>query len=186
MTRRRTRGRSGRQRSRLTPWWLIAVVACGLVSYVVVKRSDEISELRFAGSGIAFRGSATTKTLPAEEQQARARDVVEHIEAQVREAPPAAEPSAVDLTGNWTTSDGVVTWAVSLENGLFVFREQNAAAPGVVSAAGYGSFDGQTWSLQFQTIFGAAGTASLRLLDEGVLEGEASVAGARFSLSLHR
>ena len=36
---------------------------------------------------------------------------------------------------------------MTVENGYPIFREQNAAAPGVVSAVGYGGFDGHTWEL---------------------------------------
>jgi hypothetical protein len=75
---------------------------------------------------------------------------------------------------------------VTVENGYLIFREQNAAAPGVVSAVGYGGFDGRTWSLQVQTIVGTAGTASLELQGDDTLRGEADVAGARFVRSATR
>ena len=82
--------------------------------------------------------------------------------------------------------DGTATWAVTVENGYLIFREQNAAAPGVVSAVGYGGFDGRVWSLQVQTIVGTTGTATLELQADGTLQGEADIAGARFTLALRR
>src|SRR5262249_43010130 len=98
----------------------------------------------------------------------------------------AAPATAVDLTGTWTMLDGTATWTVTIENGYLIFREQNAAAPGVVSAVGYGSFDGRTWSLQVQTIVGTTRTATLELQADGTLRGEADVAGARFLFALRR
>ena len=102
-------------------------------------------------------------------------------------APPETAPAtAVDLTGTWMLLDGRATWTVTVENGYLIFREQNTAAPGVVSAVGYGGFDGHTWSLQVQTIAGTTGTAALELQADGTLRGEAEVAGERFLLALRR
>lgn len=187
------RARSGRQavsnerpKARLTPIWLVTIVFCVLLIYVVVKKVDDVSEVKFQGSGIAFRAKSPS-TLAPDDQRQRAQQIQAKLEAQVRNASPSeAPPSPVDLTGTWTTFDGRVTWTLTIENGYLVLREQNASAPGVVSAVGYGTFDGRTWSPQFQTIFGEAGTATLNLEDDDILRGEAIVSGNRFSLALRR
>lgn len=171
---------------KVTPTWLVTIVCCGLLIYVVVKKLDDISEVKVEGSGIAFRGRASPSELPITEQRARSRQVVDQIETEVREAPSQAPPRS-DLSGTWITFDGTSRWAVSLENGQLVFREQQLVAPGVVSAAGYGTFDGHTWSLQFQSILGITGTASLDLHDDGSLRGQATTAvGISFPLALRR
>jgi hypothetical protein len=172
----------------VTPASIVAVTICVLIGYVVVKRSDEISEVKVAGTGIAFRGSSSPRALPPDEQRQRSQRIEAKIEEDVREAAPPEPPppTAVDLTGTWTLLDGTATWTVTVENGYLVFREQNAAAPGVVSAIGYGSFDGNTWSLQVQTIVGTTGTATLEIQADGSLRGEADIAGTRFLLALRR
>lgn len=166
----------------------MGIVGCALASYVVVKRIDDVRAIHFAGSGITFRGKSSANTLSPDEQRDRSRHVEESLEENVHATPAPQEQEAppVDLSGTWTTLDGMTSWLVSFENGLFVFREQSPAAPGVVSAAGYGTFDGHTWSVQFQTILGTAGTASLELSGDGGLDGEVSVDGNRFQLMLQR
>jgi hypothetical protein len=178
--------RQKKRRSTLTPVWLITAVFSGLMVYVVVTKADQIKEVHVAGTGIVFRGKSAANTLTPDEQRERSRQVEAAIEEKVREAAPATTPPPVDLSGTWTTPEGTASWAVSLENGLFVFREANAAAPGIVTAAGYGPFDGRTWSPQFQTMLGVPGTASLTLSDDGALEGDIVVGGERFSLVLRR
>jgi hypothetical protein len=175
-----------RPRARLTPLWLVAIVFCVLMVYVVYKNVDRVREVKVpGGGGIAF-WDKSSKTLTTDDLQ-RSPQIVANFEAQVRNASPAeTPPSPVDLTGTWTTFDGRVTWTLTIENGYLVFREQNASAPGVVSAVGYGTFDGHTWSSQFQTIFQEVGTAILSLEDDDTLRGEAIVAGKRFSLGLRR
>jgi hypothetical protein len=46
-------------RSWLAPGTIIAVAICILIGYVVVKRSDDIKEIKVAGTGIAFRGGSS-------------------------------------------------------------------------------------------------------------------------------
>jgi hypothetical protein len=94
----------------------------------------------------------------------RSQQIEAKVEEDVREAapPPARPSSAADLTGTWMMIDGTAMWTVTVENGYLIFREQNTAAPGVVSAVGYGSFDGHTWWLQVQTIVGETGSAWAR------------------------
>src|SRR5215831_9527072 len=172
------RGRKQQHRvdssSWVTPGRIVALVLCILLGYVVVTRRDDIKEIKVAGTGIAFRGKSSSRTLAPEEQKQHSQQIEAKVEEDVREAAPpqAPLPSAVDLTGTWTMIDGTATWTVTVENGYLIFREQNAAAPGVVSAVGYGRFDGRTWSLQVQTIVGTAGTASLELQADGTLRGE--------------
>jgi len=171
---------------KVTPTWLVTIVCCGLLIYVVVKKLDDISEVKIEGSGIAFRGSASPSDLLSPAQRERSRKVENRIEAEVREAPSQAPPRT-DLSGAWITFDGASRWTVSLENGQLMFREQQLVAPGVVSAAGYGTFDGHTWSLQFESILGINGTASLVLHDDGTLRGQATTAvGVSFALALRR
>jgi hypothetical protein len=176
------------RRSWVTPGLIIAVTVCVLVGYVVVKRSDDISEVHAAGVGIAFRGSSSPRALSPDEQKQRSQQIEAKVEEHVREAAPPEPPpaTAADLTGTWMLLDGTATWTVTVENGYLVFREQNAAAPGTVSAVGYGGFDGHTWSLQVQTIVGTTGTAALELQTDGTLRGEAEVAGERFLLAMRR
>jgi hypothetical protein len=176
------------RRSRVTPALIITVTACALIGYVVVKRSDDVSEVRAAGFGIAFRGSSSPRALPPEEQTQRSQQIEAKLEDHVREAAPPEPlpPTAADLTGTWMLLDGTATWTVTVENGYLIFREQNTAAPGVVSAVGYGSFDGHTWSLQVQTIVGSTGIATLELHGDSMLRGEAEVAGERFLVALRR
>lgn len=187
------RARKGRQisgeapaRSRFTPAWLISIVSCLLVGYVVVKNADRVSGVNIAGSGITFRGKSSPDTLPLAEQKQRSQQIQEQVEAEVSEASPLQTVSPVDLTGTWTTPDGAVSWTITIENGFVVFREQYATAPGVITAVGYGPFDGHTWSPRFQTVLGGAGTASLNLEDNGTLSGQAIISGTRFSLILRR
>jgi hypothetical protein len=131
--------------------------------------------------------AARPRTVPPDERKQRSQQIEAKVESDVREAAPAeAAPSAADLTGTWMLLDGTASWTVTVENGYLIFREQNTAAPGVVSAVGYGSFDGHTWSLQAQTIVGTTGTATLGLQADGTLQGEADVAGTRFLLALRR
>jgi hypothetical protein len=176
------------RRTWITPGVVIAVAICIMIGYVVVTRRDEISEINVAGTGIAFRGSSSPRALPLDEQRKRSQQIEAEVEEEVREATPpaAAPPTAVDLTGTWALFDGTATWTVTVENGYLVFREQNTAAPGVVSAVGYGGFDGHTWSLEVQTIVGTTGTAKLELQADGTLSGDADVAGTRFLLALRR
>jgi hypothetical protein len=174
-------------RSWAAPRTIIAVAICAVVGYVVVKRSDDISELKVAGAGVAFQGKSSPNTLRPEEQRQRSQQIEAKVEEDVREAAPVEpQPTAVDLTGTWMTLDGRATWTVMVENGYLVFREQNAAAPGVVSAVGYGAFDGRTWSLQVQTIVGSTGTARLELQEDGTLRGEAEIGGTRFLMAFRR
>ena len=187
------RARKGRQvseeapaRSRFTPIWLISIVFCGLLVYVVVKNADRVSGVNVAGSGITFRGKSSPDTLPRAEQEQRSQKIQEQVETEVREASPSQTVSPIDLTGTWTTPDGAVSWTITIENGFVVFREQYSTAPGVISAVGYGPFDGHTWSPQFQTVLGGTGTASLNLEDERTLSGQAIISGTRFSLILRR
>jgi hypothetical protein len=184
------RRRSARPPGRVhwvSPFWVVALVFSGLMIYVVVKKVDHISELRVPGSGIAFRGSASESPPPPEEQRQRAQAIEAEVKQQIRSAAaPAPLPNAVDLTGMWTMADGTAAWSITVENGYLVFREQNTAAPGVVSAVGYGGFDGHTWTVSVRTIGGTAGTASLDLQDDGTLQGEASIDGYQFPLALRR
>jgi hypothetical protein len=173
-------------RSRFTPVWLISIVFCFLLVYVVVKNADRVSGVNVAGSGITFRGKSSPDTLPLAEQKQRSQQIQEQVETEVREASPSQAVSPVDLTGTWTTLDGAVSWTITIENGLVVFREQYASAPGVISAVGYGPFDGHSWSPQFQTVLGGVGTASLNLEDDRTLSGQAIISGTRFSLILRR
>lgn len=172
----------------VTPGVIIAVVVAIAIGYVIVKRSDDVSGVHAAGFGIAFRDSSSPRALPPDEQKQRSQQIEARVEEDVREAAPAEAlpPTAVDLTGTWTLLDGTASWTVTVENGYLIFREQNAAAPGVVSAVGYGNFDGHTWSLQVQTIVGTTGTATLELQADGTLRGNAEVAGTRFLLALRR
>lgn len=176
------------RRSWVTPRTIIAVAVCILVGYVVVKRSDDIKEVKAAGFGIAFRDRSSPRALTPDEQRLRSQQIEAKVEQELRDASPAAPPppTAVDLTGTWTLINGTATWTVTVENGYLVFREQNTAAPGIVSATGYGSFDGRTWSLDVQTIVGTSGTATLELQADGALRGEAEIAGVRFLLALQR
>jgi hypothetical protein len=168
---------------------IFAITLCALMTYLVVTRHDDISELKVAGAGIAFRGNSSPRALPPpEEQRGRSRQIEANVEEEIRDAPaPSAETTtAVELTGTWTMLDDSATWTITIESGYLVFREQNTAAPGIISAVGFGSFDGRTWSLQVQTIVGTTGTAALNLQDDGTLQGEANVGGVQFQLALRR
>lgn len=182
------RGKRGGQvaRGRLSPAWIVPLVLCGLVAYLVVRRADEVKEVKIAGNSITFRDNSSASALPREEQRERSRKIEQVVEQDVRETTATPVPSAVDLTDTWTMPDGGATWTVSLENGFYVFRERSAAAPDVVSAVGYGAFDGNNWNVQFQTILGASGEATLALEDERTLRGDAVVDGDRFAIELHR
>ena len=175
---------------KLTPVWLLTIVFCGLLIYIVVKKVDDISEVKVEGTGgIVFHGSAAP--LPPSEQHERSREIEARIETYVRNAstsqPPRDPTPELDLSGMWMTVDGTATWMVLRENGLFVFRESTMAMPGIIATVGYGQLDGRTWSLQFQSIIGISGTASLHLQDDGTLSGEAiPVGGRNFPLMLRR
>lgn len=174
-------------RSWVTPGMLIAVTACVLLAYIVVKRGNEISNVSAAGIGIAFRSSSAPQALSPEEKKQRSQQIEAKVEESVREAAPAESgATAVEMTGTWRLVDGTATWTVTIENGYLIFREQNTAAPGVISAVGYGNFDGRTWALRVQTIVGTTGTATLEVQADGTLQGEAEIAGEQFSLSLQR
>lgn len=177
---------------KLTPVWVVTIVFCVLLVYVVVKKVDDIREVKIAeAGGIVFGGSTSPVSLPLDVQRERSRQIEQKVEEEIHNAPaplpvPVRETPAADLSGMWTTFDGTARWMVSRENNLYAFREESLAIPGVISAAGYGTFDGRTWSLQFETIIGAGGTASIHLQDDGTLRGEAAANGNHFPVSLHR
>jgi hypothetical protein len=170
---------------KLAPSWVMVLVCCGLLSYVVVNRQDD-SDVKGAGCGIACRVKASPGKLPLAEQRERSRQVVNQVESAVRRAPAQMAPAA-DLGGTWVTFDKATRWTISPRNGVFVFREQPLAVPDVVTAAGYGALDGRTWSVQFESILGISGTAALELQDDGTLRGQATpVIGISFPLALRR
>lgn len=176
-------------KSGISPKWIVTLVGCGLLIFIVIKKVDSISEVKAAGAGITFRGSASPSTLPPEQQRELSRQVQAKVEADLQQTAkdsPEPPPSSVDLTGTWTTPDGRASWTVTVENGYLVMREQYPASPNVITAVGYGSFDGHTWSLRLQNIFGATGTASLNLEDEDTLRGEVVLGAQRFLLVLRR
>lgn len=164
---------------------LPTLVVCALAIYVVVKNVDRVKEVHALGVGLTFQDKSPD-VLPAAEQRERSHTISKKLEADVQKAPAPQLNTAVDLTGTWTTPDDAVSWTITIENGFVVFREQYAATPGIVSAVGYGPFDGHTWSPRFETILGATGAASLTLAEDGTLNGEATIAGDRFSLTLQR
>jgi hypothetical protein len=172
----------------------VAVGLVALAAFVVVSRASEVTEVRLpGGGGITFgRGSAPEK-LTLTEQRERSREVEEKIKAEVQEASPShaddpgARPTSINLSGTWTSSDGSVRWLVSPENEFFVFRETRVSAPpDVITAAGYGEFDGGTWSIQFQDAYGVTGTASLMLRDNNTLAGDVVAYGQQYALALRR
>jgi len=176
----------------ISPKWIPPLVGCALVIYIVTVKFDDIHEVKAAGVSITFGRSTSPPSMPPDQQQ---RELSEQIQSKVEAAlqqaaktEPAAEPppSPVDLTGRWTTPDGGAIWTVTIENGYLVTREQYPANSNVVTAVGYGLFNGKTWSLRIQNIFGVTGTAVLDLEDEGTLEGEVVLDGQRFSLVLRR
>jgi hypothetical protein len=176
-------------KSGISPKWIVTLVGCGLVAYIVIKKVDDISEVKAAGAGITFRGSASPSSLPPEQQRELSRQIQAKIEADLQQAAnaePEPSTSPVDLTGTWTTPDGRASWTVTIENGYVAMREQYPESPNVITAVGYGSFDGHTWSLRLQNIFGATGTASLSLEDDDTLRGGVVLGAQRFLLVLRR
>lgn len=175
----------------ISPKWIATIVGCALLIYIVVRKIDDIREVKAAGASITFGSNAPPPSMPPEQQRELSEQIQAKVEAALQQAAktePAPEPppSPVDLTGTWTTPDGGAIWTITIENGYLVTREQYPANSNVVTAVGYGSFNGKTWSLRIQNIFGASGTAVLDLEDDGTLEGEVVLGGQRFLLVLRR
>jgi len=175
----------------ISPKWVGTLVGCALLIYIVVRKIDDIREVKAAGASITFGSNAPPPSMPPDQQRELSEQIQARVEAALRQAAktesaPEPPPSPVDLTGTWTTPDGGAIWTITIENGYLVTREQYPANSNVVTAVGYGSFNGKTWSLQIQNIFGASGTAALDLEDDDTLKGEVVLDGQRFLLVLRR
>jgi hypothetical protein len=168
------------------PGGLVALALVAVVAYLVVKRADDVKEVKVAGYGIVFRDQSSSGSRPPEEKRVLARQVQQAVEQELQQEAPTPVRTDVDLTGTWTMPGTDAIWTVSRENGFVVFRETATSAPDVVGAMGYGAFDGQTWTVQFHTIEETEGAAVLALVDDRTLRGEATVGDERFAIELQR
>lgn len=172
----------------------ILVLAVGVAAAIVLQ-TYRGGKTQVNMWGVGFTIGADQRKLTPAEQLERSREVEQRVEAKVHEASAsrpeqqvAEEPAAgIDLRGSWTSTDGTVTWVVSFERGYFVVREYRAGMqPDVVAAAGYGVFDGHTWTVQLQDFAGNPVQAVLTLQGDQALAGVVDAYGRRYQLELQR
>ena len=78
---------------------------------------------------------------------------------------PQPTASVVNLTGNWSSADGL-TYIMEQAGNQVTFAEYNPLL-NTVTAGGAGSIDGRDFVLSYQTALGTTGQARLRVSDDG-------------------
>lgn len=162
-------------------------VAASLV--IVAQSRGKKAEVQWGDFSLSLdTGSSNTGSSNSpEQQQAHERSIEQSVESKVREAPPTRVVAQLaNLTGTWTNGDGSLIWNVTSQNGQLVYSEQRPSAPGWITAAGYGPFDGHVWTASFQDLNRRSGIVRLTLVDERTLSGEVEAYGQTFDLELER
>ncbi len=197
---------SARSGFRLTPVWFTTVVFCGLATYVVVKKTNDVTEVNVpGGAGVKFRGTPLTDTNGSEEKlkelaeqikegapapaiapsEAPSREQIELIE---KISQPSSAPTAppVDIAGVWRDAGGSTYQITPTAGGVYTFSEtSNVYGIPMQTAVGQGNLNGNRFEFTFNSILGIPGIGMLRPTDARTLQGVASFPATGAQVPLH-
>lgn len=111
------------------------------------------------------------------------------VPRQTAEEPRERPRAKVDLRGVWRDVNSTATYAISAGPSGYLVAETSAVnGVPMTTATGRGSFDGRTLQINYNTLLGSYGVATLKLAGDGSLRGEAAdmVTGVRTPLRLVR
>ena len=170
---------------RLTPVWFITIVFCGLATYLVLRHSDNVTDVHVGsdGAGVKFGGGATVRA----SDPAKLEEVVERVKSG-GPAPTIAPPSAVnapeqrqleaiaravprapkgatisDFVGVWYQANGATYHIFTSGHDMLTFTEvSNLYGVSLQTAVGQGRILANRFEFTFNAITGFGGVGVLQ------------------------